>query len=614
MTVSRTTSVSSSAVETHHAQRSWLLALVLVAVTFAAYEPTWHAGFIGWDDISYVTDNHALRSLGGLERIWVKPGTTPQYYPLVYTTLWVEYHLWGVQPFGYHLVNILLHGLNAVLVWLILRRLKLPGSWWAAAVYALHPVCVESVAWITELKNTQSGMFFFLSMLCFLRFRPLDGRGTARVGDWRYYPLVLVMFLCALLSKTATCPLPAVLLLLVWWKTGRVERRDVLALAPLFALGIASGFTTSWMEKHYAGVRGSEWELSFVQSCLVAGRGLWFYAGKLFWPHNLTFIYPRWEIDTGLAWQYLFPLAALVVFIALWLLRRRIGRGPLVAVLCFAGTLVPALDFFNQYYFRYSYVADRLQYLACVGLISLAVSTGTMICERAGQRGRRLGALAAAIVLLILGVCTWRQARVYQDFETLWGDTLMKNPQCWVAHLNLANVFSREGKLNDAVGHYEEALRIKPDYVEAHANLAFALFRMGRTSEAIEHYQQALRIQPDYAEAHNGLGFALLQLGRPKEAIEHWEQALRIRPDYAAAHYNLGIALAQLGRVPEAIQHWEEAVRLKPDDAEMHYNLGNALRDQGRVPEAIDQYEQALRIQPDLIPARNALARLQLPH
>jgi hypothetical protein len=267
---------------------------------FVAYQPTWHAGFIGWDDDSYVTDERALRSLGGLERIWVKPGTTPQYYPLVFTTFWAEYHVWKLQPFGYHLVNILLHGLNAVLLWFVLRRLKIPGSWWAAAVFVLHPVGVESVAWITELKNTQSGVFFLLSMLCFLRFRPLNGRDAVRVCDWRDYPLALVLFLCALLSKTATCPVPAVLALLIWWKTGRFGKRDALELTPLFVLGVASGFMTIWMEKQYTGVvRGAEWSLSLAQRCLVAGRALWFYAGKLFWPRDFTFIYPRWEVDAS---------------------------------------------------------------------------------------------------------------------------------------------------------------------------------------------------------------------------------------------------------------------------------------------------------------------------
>ena len=603
----RQTTVSSPVRRTNFTQHTWLLALVLGVATFAAYQPVWHAGFI-WDDDSLVTKNPALRSLDGLGNIWIKLGTTKQYYPLVFTTFWSEYHLWKLQPLGYHLVNVFLHVLNAVLLGCVLRRLEIPGSWWAAAIFALHPVCVESVAWVTERKNVLSGLFYLLAVLAYLRFRPLTGRDVACACDWRYYPVVLMLFLCALLSKTVTCSLPAVLVLVVWWKTGRVERRDVLALAPLFVLGVASGFITTWMEKHAVGASGVEWGLSVVQRCLVAGWALWFYAGKLFWPRNFTFIYPRWEIDASVAWQYVFPVAALGVLIALWLLRSRIGRGPLVAVLYFAGTLVPALGFFDVYPFRYSYVADHFQYLACIGLISLAVSMGTAICRGAGQRGRDLGALAAAIVLLILGVSTWRQARIYQNLETLWHDTLTKNPKCWMAHTNLGMALARTGHMQEAIRHYEQALQIKPDATLAHYNLGNSLARLGRVQEAIGHYEQALRTEPDYAEAHNNLGNALLRAGKVQEAIGHYEQAVRFQPDNVEAHYNLATTLHDTGKVQEAIGHYEQALRIKPDFAEAHYNLGVALAQLGQEQKAIEHWEQALRIKPDFVLAQNALA------
>jgi Flp pilus assembly protein TadD len=397
-------------------------------------------------------------------------------------------------------------------------------------------------------------------------------------------------------------------MLLVWWKTGRVERRDVLGLAPLFVLGAASGFMTTWMEKHYVGARGTEWSLSFMQRYLVGGRALWFYAGKLFWPHNLTFIYPRWEIDARVAWPYLFPLAALVVLIALWLLRWRIGRGPLVAVLCFAGTLVPALGFFDVFPFRYSFVADHFQYLACIGLISLAVSTGTAVCDRAGQWGHNWGTVAAAIVLLIMGVSTWRQTHIYRADETLWRDTLTKNPQCWMAHNNLGMDLAQMGREQEAMGHYEQALQIKPDDVDAHNKLGNALLRAGKVQEAIIHYEQALRIKPDLAETHYNLGLALEYTGRVQEAIQHYKQALRINPDYVDAHNNLGVTLMGQGKLQEAIIHYEQALRIKPDLAETHYNLGLALEYTGRVQEAIQHYERALCIKPDFVQAQTALA------
>ncbi len=588
-------------------------AALIILLTVVAYLPVWRAGFI-WDDDDYVTHNPALRSLEGVERTWFEPGATVQYYPLAFTSFWVEYHLWGLRPLGYHLVNVLLHSSDAVLLWFVLRRLKVPGSWWAAAIFALHPVCVESVAWVTERKNVLSGLFYFLAVLAWLRFRPLNSPDATRVRDWRYYLLALALFLCALLSKTATCSLPAALLLLTWWKAGRVERREIVPLAPLFVLGAAAGFLTAWVEKHRVGASGVGWDLSFVQRCLVAGRALWFYAGKLFWPRQLTFIYPRWEIDAGAPWPYVCPVAALVVLIALWRLRSRIGRGPLVAVLFFAGTLAPVLGFFNVFFFRYSYIADHFQYLAAVGLISLATGAAAAICERAAQRGRVLGTVAATIVLLMLGVSTWRQARIYQNVETLWRDTLAKNPNACLAQNGLGLVLAQTGQIEEAIARFEQALRISPDFAEAHINLGMALAQQGRLTEAMSHYKQALRIKPGSAMAYYNLGLALAQAGRLTEAMSHYEQALRIKPDDAAAHYNLGKALLRVGRVPEAIEHFEQALRIAPDYAEAHDNLGLALARTGKIKEAIVHLEQVLRLQPGYANVQNNLAWLLATH
>jgi len=549
---------------------------LLVLLTVTAYLPALRCGFV-WDDDSYVTENQTLHSLDGLEAIWLKPGATKQYYPLVFSSFWAEYRLWGLQPFGYHVVNVLLHAVNAVLLWRVLRRLEIAASWWAAAIFALHPVTVESVAWVTERKNTLSGLFYLLSALAWLRFRPLTARETARAPDWRFYWLALGLFVCALFCKTVTCTLPAVLVLLIWWK-GRLEKRDGLALAPWFVLGAASGFMTRWMEQHLVH-SGAEWELSFVQRCLIAGRALWFYAGKLCWPRHLTFVYPRWEIDAGAAWQYSFPLAALVVLVALWFLRARIGKGPLVAVLFFGVTLAPALGFVDVYPFRYSYVADHFQYLAGIGLIVLAVNAGAAVFQQAGQRGRELGGLLAAIVLLLLGTATWGQAHAYHDLETLWRDTLAKNPNAWLAHNNLGTVLRQAGKPEEAIGHFEQALRIKPDLAEAHYNLGVTLAQLDRLQEAIDHYEQALRLKPDFAEAHYNLGVALAESGRVPESMEHWEEALRLKPDYAEPHFNLGLILAAQGQTTRALEHYRKALDLA--NRKGNTTLANLVR--GRI-------------------------------
>ena len=563
-------------------QRPWLLALTLAIVTFVAYFPALRGGFI-WDDDFYVTENPMLRSLAGLQAIWLKPSATVQYYPLVFTSFWAEYHLCGSPPFGYHLVNIILHALNAVLLWRVLRQLDIPGAWWAAAIFALHPVNVESVAWITERKNTLSGLFYLSAALAWLRFRPLTAKETMRAPDWRFYWLASGLFICALLSKSVTCSLPAVLVLLVWWKRGRLEKWDGLTLAPWFVLGIASGFMTRWMERHVVGASGAEWKLSFIERCLVAGRAVWFYTGKLFWPRQLTFIYPRWVIDAGAWWQYLFPLAALVVLVALWLLRSRIGRGPVVGALCFAGTLLPALGFVDVYPFIYSFAADHFQYLASASLITLIVGVAASVCGRTGRPGTQVAAVAAPVVLLALGALTWRQTHIYRDLETLWRDTITKNPQCSMAHYNLGAVLLRRGDVSDAIGQFEQAVRITPDDAEEHYSLGIALEQTGKIEDAIAQYEQALRIRPDYVKAHYSLGIALQHTGKIEDAIAHYRQALQIRPDFAQAHLNLGIALQQTGKIEDAIAQYEQALQIRPDYAEARNSLGIALQQMGNV-------------------------------
>ena len=613
--------------------KQWLSAAAILFLTILAYQPVWHAGFV-WDDDAHVTENPWLRSVDGLERIWTRKGSSAQqYYPLTFTTFWAEYRLWKQQPLGYHLVNVLLHAVNAILLWRVLRRLEVPGAWLAAAIFALHPVEVESTAWITELKNLLSGMFSLLAVLAFLRFRPLSTAEPAARGDWRFYPVATLLFLCALLSKTAVCCLPVVVLVLIWWKQDRVTKRDALGMIPWFAASLAMGLITVRVEHTPENSSETTLTLSIVERCLLAGRALWFYASKVFVPRQFIFVYPRWEISGGAAWQYFFPVAAVAVVIALWLLRRRIGRGPLAGVLCFMAMLAPVLGFSGIYYFHYSYVADHFQYLACIGLISAGVGTGTTLAERAGPGGRILGTFAAAIVLLLLGVGTWERAHIYHDLETFWRDTLAKNPNAWMAHnnlgivlqksgrvteameqyqqslqitlknaeayYNLGSVLSKEGKDNDAIGEYRQALRIKPDFALAHNNLGTVLDKAGKVDEAIEHYRQALRVRPDYAEAHFNLGIALEHVGKAPEAMEQYEQALQFKPDFAPAHLNLGLALARLGRGQEAVEHWEEALRIKPDYAEAHNNLANALAQSGRLREAIAHYEEALRIKPN---------------
>jgi tetratricopeptide (TPR) repeat protein len=380
--------------------------------------------------------------------------------------------------------------------------------------------------------------------------------------------------------------------------------------APFFGLALVmSALTIVEQQGHVLREGTAEWSMGTTERLVLAGKAIWFYAVKLLWPANLAFVYPRWDVAANSFWSWL-PLAGVVAGGIVLNRRRREhwARAGAFGLGFFITALLPVLGFFDVFYFRYSFVADHFQYLASVGLIALVASMWARMCELTGRLGTCINVVAVLVILMILGVLTWRQACAYRDVETLWRDTLAKNPNCWMAHNNLGTALLEAGKVEDAIGHYEQALRLKPDpAAEHHYNLGSALLKAGRINDAIRHFQQALRLKPGYGEAHNNLGDALLQAGNVEGAIGHLQWALDLKPDSALAHYNMGNALSQAGQIKEAIGHYEQALRIKPDYAEAHYNLGNALLQVGKLHEAIGHYEQALQIKPDYTEAHNNL-------
>jgi len=580
----------------------WIPAAVIVLLTLLAYSAIWSAGFI-WDDDKYVFQNSTLHDLHGLSRIWFEVGAVPQYYPLVHTTFWLEYHLWGLHPTGYHVDNVLLHALGAVLLGLLLRELRLPGAWLVAGLFAVHTINVESVAWITERKNVLCGVFYFAAALAWFRFKPVT---ETAAGPCRWYYLSLFFFVLALFSKTVACSLPVALLLVIWWKRGKIEAREFWPLVPFFIAGFALGMLTSWMEKHQVGAEGMDWTLTPGQRCLIAGRALWFYAGKLVWPANFTFIYPRWNVDTAVLWQWLFPLAAVAVAGALWIYRNRLGRGPLAAVLFFAVTLFPALGFVNVYPMLFSFVADHFQYLSGIGLLILLAAAA----DRFAKHRER----ALLILPVMLAVLTWRQTLAYHDIETLWRDTLRKNPGCWLAEYDLGADLVQRGNLAEAGEHLQRALQLEPQQPLIHYNLGLLLARLGRYEEAFEQYQAALKINPDSAEVHNGLGNTYAKLNRMDEAVQQFQIALQLDPNLIEARNNLGLALIQQNQLDEGIALLQRSVQQDPGNALAHFSLGQAFAAKNDFTQAVVEYGLALQYQPDFGDAHNelgvALARL----
>ena len=569
--------------------QDWFLGLLLVAAIIFVYQPVWHAGFI-WDDNAHVT-KPALRSLNGLAHIWTQLGATQQYYPLVHSVFWAGHRLWGDATVGYHLINILLHAVSALLLVKLLRQLKIPGAWLAAAIFALHPVEVESVAWISELKNTLSGVFYLGSALAYLGFDRNRSGGN--------YALALGLFVLGLLSKTVIATLPAALLVVFWWQRGKLSwKQDVRPLLPFFVAGIGAGLFTAWVEgKYIIGAESSEFNFSIIERFLIAGRVTWFYLGKLFWPVNLVFVYPRWHVSPTVWWQYLYPGAALLLLGVLYWQRGR-WRGPLAGLLFFGGTLFPALGFFNVYPFRFSLVADHFQYLAGIGPIVLVAAGVSTLFSSFRERRRFWEPALCGTLLAVLCVLTWRQSRTYQNDETLWRTTLARNPDSSLAHNNLGNFFLQNGRGDEAVEQFQKALEIEPRYALAHNNLGAAFYQLGQVDEAVTHYQKALEIEPRYAQAHNNLGIVLFQKGRVDEAIAHFQKALAIQPNNAEIYNNFGNALREKGEVDEALNCFQKAVAIAPDFAGAQENLGMILFQKGQLDEAIVHYQKAVAVQP----------------
>ncbi|HMG06197.1 MAG TPA: tetratricopeptide repeat protein, partial [Chthoniobacterales bacterium] len=438
------------------AWENWLWGLLLVAATILVYQQVWHAGYI-WDDDVYVTENKLLTAPDGLRRIWFSLDSPSQYFPLVYTSFRLEHALWGLYPEGYHWVNILLHTANALLVWRLLVVLRLPGAWLAAAFFALHPVQVESVAWITERKNVLMGLFFLLTLLAWVKF--VEGSAKER---WKFYGLALVCYALALFSKTTACTLPAALLLVLWLKERRIDWRRLMEIVPFVALGLGMGLVTVWWERFHQGTQGELFQIGVAERFLVASRALWFYLGKLVWPANLVFSYPRWTISAGNPLDYTWLLATAAAVALVYLARRRFGRGPEVAALFFVATLSPVLGFIMLYTFRYSFVADHYQYLACIGPLAVAAAGITIAVDRLGEGKRSLKGAVGGALLAALGLLSWRLTAMYKNSDTLWWTTIDKNPDSWMGHNNIAISLLNAGRVDEAVAHYEKALDLNP--------------------------------------------------------------------------------------------------------------------------------------------------------
>ena len=570
------------------------MGLFLSIATVIAYQPAWRAGFI-WDDDVYVTTNPLLTAPDGFGRIWFSMDSPSQYFPLTYTVFRLEHGLWGLNPAGYHWVNILLHAANALLVWQLLKRLGVPGAWLAAAIFALHPVEVESVAWVTELKSVLSLFFILLALLAWIEF---IGEQSKRFWYW----LALIFFAFALFSKTTACTLPAALLLILWLKKKRIDWRRLTQVVPFLAMGVGMGLLTIWWERFHQGTQGKLFSMGLTERILVASRAVWFYAGKLFWPVNLTFSYPKWTINPADPLAYGWLAAGVGFCAAIYFARRLAGRSVEVAVLFFVATLIPLLGFIMLYTFRYTFVADHYQYVASIGLIALAAAGMTIVLSKWEKTKPLLKPAVCGMLLLTLGTMTWRQCRMYADEETLWQTTIQKNPDSWAAFANLGDHSIKNGKLDEAIVCYQKLLEFQPGDASTYVSIGAAFLQKGQTDKAASYFERTLEANPnpaDYAEACNNLGYIFAIKGRLDQAIVCYYKAIESKPDIVSTYLNLGLALAREEKWDKAIESYHEALQLDPNHASVYTHLATALEHQGRQHEAIQEYQEALRLNPN---------------
>ena len=601
-----------------------ILAALVFAVTFTAYLPALRAGFI-WDDDAYLTNNPLIKVSEGLYDFWFTTKPT-DYYPISNTSLWLEWRMWGMNATGYHCTNVLLHAITALLLWAALRRLSVPGAFLACLLFAVHPVNVEAVAWIAQRKDLLALMFVLLAIVFFLK-------AGARVDSW--YALSLLAFVLAMLSKGSAGSLPPILLLVAYWKHGRLTKHDLLRAAPFFGLALLLTIFMMWFWREKAPVldRGA----GAVERVLGAGAVIWFYLYKALWPTNLVFVYPEWKVRPADPLWWVPLLGVVLASAGLWQFRRLSNRSLLFGWLFFLIALLPVMGFVDAYFMHYSLVADHYQHMAIIAPIAVAGSA----CALWYRNHRWPATVLAVCTVGLLMFLTHQQSRMYTDVERLYRVTIQKNPTSFMprynlgmvltdahrwqeaatalegairvavrdddrarAQCNLGNALTHLGRPQEAISLELESLRLKPDSPTAYVALGDAFRAAGQIQEAIAAFRRAMELDPLFAGSHNSLGAALATMGQAKEAIEHYRRAIQINPEYTDAHYNQALALSSMGQSGEAIVHYQRAIQIQPAHVKAHYCLGNELFKIGHTKEAIASFQQAIQLDPLYFDAR----------
>ncbi|MBK8913468.1 MAG: tetratricopeptide repeat protein [Phycisphaerales bacterium] len=603
----------------HRSTAIWKGAL-LVLLSITVYLPSLAPERL-WDDNELVFNNAHMRRPGGLTQLWTS-GELLDYYPLTWTSFWVEWRLWGENPLGYRATNLALHAAASLLLWRVLLRLGVPAAWFGAALFAVHPVCVASVAWISQRKNTLSMVFFLLSALAWLRAStaalaaiaepPRRDRAATRgraaalsepaahpaAAGWGWWILSVAAYAAAMLSKVSVVMLPAVLLAIRLVQRGRITGRDCAAIAPFVVIGVI----LAAVGVHYQQVNAIGTEIVRPEGLLsrVASVGwvVWFYFRTALLPTDLAMVYPRWDVNPAELTHWL-PLAALVAAVFLqWRARRTpAGAAALHATGYVVLILAPVLGLASMAYSRISLVSDHLQHLAIPGVTALA-AWGLGMALRGAAAARSAALVAATGILLLFGGLTWQRASLFGNQEQLWVDNVRRHPQAWMAHQNLGAVRLIAGRLDEAEPHIRKAIELRPQFGAAHANMGVLLARQGRIADAKAALSEALRLNPRHAAAHRAMGELARSEDRHADAAESFARLVEFAPHDTSAYNALGASLVAAGRAAEAIHVLRKAVSQDATAATIRFNLGYALELSERLDDAIREYREAVRLSP----------------
>lgn len=579
---------------------------LLVVLTVAAHVPGIRGQFIS-DDHLYITKNQLMRDGDGLRRIWTELGATSQYYPLTFSSFWAEHRLWGSDPAGYHAVNISLHALNTFLLYAVLQFLGLPGAWLMAAVFSLHPVNVASVAWVSERKNVLSTAFYLASLLCYMRFLGL-GLMKGKASSAVFCAAGLLLFACALLSKTVTCTLPPAILILIWWRRRRIDARTWFALAPMFAAATVLGAITIYAERSFSGAATGELALSALERLLVAGRSFWHYVGIVLWPARLSMVQPKWQIDPANWQDYLFPVLAVAALAGAWLARQRIDRGALAAVLLFTVTLLPVMGIVSFSYMQHSFVADHFVYLPCIPMIALAVSAGANLLGRLPRSSSIVRLAAGGVLVAGLAMATWRRSVVYASGELLWDDTIAKNPGSFMAYNGRGACRRAKGQFQEAITDLNRAIELKPNHAPAYHNRANAHYAIGDLSQAMADYSKVIALTHGtcgarYVAAYAARGAICIDIGDHDQAVADFSTAIKMAPHVAKYFLGRGTAQSMKGEHHLAMADYDQAILLKPNYSKAYVNRGESNAIMGNYDRAIADLSKAIELDPDFTAA-----------